>query len=78
MLDRRSFLKTGAAVIPVTTAFNVLGSSTTSAEEVAVGPVGASGIRRVALPARMAPLDPAEPWQKTIRREVQHSAHRRL
>ena len=68
MLDRRSFLKTGAAVIPMTTALNALGSSAASTEA-GVARVGASAIRLVALPPRMAPLDPVtEPWQKKIRR----------
>jgi hypothetical protein len=64
MLNRRNFLKTSAAVIPMTTALNALdGDSTFSAAEVTVG----STTHLVPLPPRMPPMDSVtEPWQQKI------------
>ena len=45
MFDRRTFLKSSAAVLPATAAINIL--PTLSADEVAVSTVGASTTRLV-------------------------------
>ena len=67
MFDRRTFLKSSAAVLPATAAINIL--PTLSADEVAVSTVGASTTRLVPLPPRQPSIDPAtEPWQKKVRR----------
>ena len=70
MLNRRTFLKTSAAVIPVTAALNALDTASTfSAEEVTVASVSGSTSQLVPLPPRMPSIDPAtEPWQQKIRR----------
>ena len=70
MLNRRTFLKTSAAVLPMTTALNALDTASTfSAEEVTVAPVSGSTFQLVPLPPRMPPTDPVtEPWQQKIRR----------
>jgi hypothetical protein len=70
MLNRRTFLKTSAAVIPMTATLNALDPpSTHSAEEVVVAAVSGSTPQLVLLPPRMASIDPAsEPWQQKIRR----------
>ena len=66
MLNRRTFLKTGAAALPLTAALTALDSTLAVAQ--AAVPTG-SGTQLVPLPARLAPLDPAsEPWQQRIRR----------
>ena len=66
MLNRRTFLKTGAAALPLTSVLTALDSSLAVAQ--AAVPTG-SGVELVPLPARLAPLDPAsEPWQQRIRR----------
>ena len=67
MFNRRTFLKSSAAVLPATAAINIL--PTLSADEVAVSTVGASTTRLVPLPPRQPSIDPAtEPWQKKVRR----------
>jgi hypothetical protein len=70
MLNRRTFLKSSAAVIPMTAALNALDPAPTlSAQEVAVAAVSASTPQLTPLPPRMASIDPAtEPWQQKIRR----------
>ena len=70
MLNRRTFLKTSATVIPMTAALTALDpASTLAAEEVAVAAVSASTSQLIPLPPRMASVDPAtEPWQRKIRR----------
>jgi hypothetical protein len=70
MLNRRTFLKSSAALIPVTAALNAFDpASTLSSEEVAVGAVSAFTPQLIPLPPRMAAIDPAtEPWQQKIRR----------
>jgi hypothetical protein len=70
MLNRRTFLKTSATVIPMTAALTALDpASTLAAEEVAAAAVSASRSQLIPLPPRMASLDPAtEPWQRKIRR----------
>jgi hypothetical protein len=54
MLNRRTFLKTRAVVIPMTAP-----ASTHSAEEVAVAAVSGSTLQLVLLPPRMASIEPA-------------------
>jgi hypothetical protein len=74
MLNRRTFLKTGlktgAAAIPVSAAINKLDAIETPSTEdlVEAGLVGATP-NLVALPKRLAPLDPSsQPWQQRVRR----------
>jgi hypothetical protein len=70
MLNRRTFLKTSATVIPMTAALTALDpASTLAAEEVAVAAVSAPTSQLIPLPPRMASVDPpTEPWQRKIRR----------
>ena len=70
MLNRRTFLKTSAAVIPVTAALNAFDpASTLSSEKATVGAVSAFTPQLIPLPPRMAAIDPAtEPWQQRVRR----------
>ena len=69
MLNRRKFLKTGAA-FPVTAAlatFNV--STDASAKDLIQGSTNGPIPGLVALPHRLPPVDPAsEPWQQKVRR----------
>ncbi len=68
MLNRRTFLKTSAAAIPMTAALSALDPNRTlSAEEVSAASGPAPQL--VPLPPRMASVDPAsEPWQQKVRR----------
>jgi hypothetical protein len=71
MINRRTFLKTGlttgAAALPLATALNAL-DPVLSAEGSA-GDHTATSPMLTALPARLAPVDPArEPWQQRVRR----------
>ncbi len=74
MLNRRTFLKTGlktgAAVIPVTSALNAINlDSVAAAQETAVATVNGPVPRLVTLPHRMTLIDATtEPWQQKIRR----------
>jgi hypothetical protein len=70
MLNRRTFLKTSAAVLPLASALDVLDPAfALSAETVAAAEVSGDTAKLIPLPARLAPLDPAgEPWQQKIRR----------
>ena len=69
MLNRRTFLKTGAAALPLTTALDCLPAAALSIEEVAAVATGGPAPKLVSLPPRLAPLDPAtQPWQKKVRR----------
>ena len=74
MLNRRNFLKgglkTGAAVIPMSAVLNALDpASKLSAEETVAPAVSTPIPKLIALPPRMASIDPAiEPWQQKIRR----------
>ena len=70
MLNRRTFLKTGAGVLPMAAAIHALEPSSTLASE-AVAVPGASGPapRLASLPARLPAIDPAsQSWQQKIRR----------
>ena len=69
MPNRRTFLKTSAAAIPLTAALNVHDASALSAQELAVAAAGGPAPQLVALPPRQPAVDPAkEPWQQKIRR----------
>jgi hypothetical protein len=74
MLNRRTFLKTSAAVIPavipMTAALHGLDNALTSSPgEAGVGTVRESTTQLLPLPPRMPPIDPVtEPWQQKIRR----------
>lgn len=71
MLNRRTFLKTGAAAIPMTAALGGLNpAATLSAEEASAGAAGGPAPLLTAIPARLASVDPnaPEPWQQRVRR----------
>lgn len=64
MLNRRTFLKTGAAALPLATELTTLAQVTPEPPSSAAGTVSL-----VTLPPRLAPDDPASlPWQAKIRR----------
>jgi hypothetical protein len=69
MLNRRAFLKSTAAVLPMTAALNAFDPATKlNAEEVAAAAHGPAPLL-TPLPPRLAPVDPAtRPWQQKIRR----------
>jgi hypothetical protein len=67
MLNRRTFLKTGAAALPLATALGP--ASALSAEEVAVAAISNPAPKLIPLPPRLSPLDPStQPWQQKVRR----------
>ena len=67
MLNRRTFLKTGAAALPLATA--LCPASALSAEEVAVAAISNPAPKLIPLPPRLALLDPStQPWQQKVRR----------
>ena len=70
MLNRRNFLKTGAAALPLAAAIESLQPNFAhSAETIADVAVGGATPKLIPLPARLAPIDPAAlPWQQNIRR----------
>src|SRR5580698_9233104 len=69
MLNRRTFLKTGAVALPLATALDSLPVAAFSAEEVAAVATGGPAPKLIPLPSRLAPLDPAtQPWQQKVRR----------
>ncbi len=70
MLNRRTFLKTSAAAIPMTAALSTLDPATSLyAEEGAAAAVSGPAPLLIPLPGRMAAIDPAaEPWQQKVRR----------
>ena len=70
MLNRRAFLKSGAAVIPMTAALNALDpASTLAAAEVPAVVATEQASTLVPLPPRLASASPAtEPWQQKVRR----------
>lgn len=70
MLNRRLFLKTGAAVFPVSAALKALDpAGALAAEEIATAASGVSLPTLIAVPPRLAPVTPAnEAWQKKIHR----------
>src|SRR6185312_8390952 len=70
MLNRRTFLKTGPAAFSLASALSTLDPAfALSAETVAAGE---NTPNLIALPKRLAPVDPSnEPWQKKIRQVAQ-------
>jgi hypothetical protein len=73
MLNRRTFLRTGltsGAAIPLTSTLNALAQASVPSLE-ATAAVGPEPLL-VALPPRLAPIDPVhEPWQQKVRRVAQ-------
>jgi hypothetical protein len=73
MLNRRTFLRTGltsGAAIPLTSTLNALAQASVPSLE-ATAAVGPEPLL-VALPQRLAPIDPVhEPWQQKVRRVAQ-------
>lgn len=70
MLNRRSFLKSTAAVLPATAALaSVHPAAPLSAEQAAEASSTGPTPQLIPLPPRFAPIDPAtEPWQQRVRR----------
>src|SRR5215831_19050614 len=69
MLNRRTFLKTSAASLPLAAAIEMLDSATISGETLADAAFTGTARKLIPLPARMAPVDPSTlPWQQNIRR----------
>jgi len=77
MLNRRTFLKTGAASLPLAAAIQTLHAAnnaadhpaTFSAETVAEAATSGRAPKLIPLPTRLAPVDPSSlPWQQNIRR----------
>ena len=70
MLNRRNFLKTGAAVLPLSAALKALRRDVKrSAEFIADVAEDGDTPKLIALPPRLAQVDPATlPWQQNIRR----------
>src|ERR1700738_1580873 len=68
MFNRRTFLKTGAAALPLATALDALDpASALSADEVVA--ISGPAPKLIPLPPRLAPLDSATPpWQQKVRR----------
>jgi len=63
MLNRRTFLKTGAAALPLAASLDTVAIAAQSSAP------DRSGAMLLTLPARLAPLDPAgHPWQEQVRR----------
>ncbi len=70
MLNRRTFLKTGVASLPLAAAIKALPQDVVLAGESIAEVAGSSAMPKlVALPPRLAPIDPNTlPWQQNIRR----------
>ena len=69
MLNRRTFLKTSAASLPLAAAIEILDPATISGETLADAAIGGTAPKLIPLPARLAPVDPSSlPWQQNIRR----------
>ena len=70
MLNRRNFLKTGAAALPLAAAIEALQPSAAhSLETVAEVAAGGTAPKLIPLPPRLAPIDRATvPWQQNIHR----------
>src|SRR6516164_2590811 len=69
MLNRRNFLKTSAASLPLAAGIQALHAGTISAETIADVATRASTPKLIPLPARLAPVDLATlAWQQKIRR----------
>src|SRR5260370_26024672 len=70
MLNRRTFLKTSAGVLPMAAAINAFEPTSIHAvAENVLAPERGSAPRLTTLAQRLPAIDPAtEPWQKRIRR----------
>ena len=69
MWNRRTFLKTSAASLPLAAAIQTLNPATLSAETIAEAAISGPTPKLIPLPARLAPVDPATlPWQQNVRR----------
>ncbi|HTS06060.1 MAG TPA: hypothetical protein VMP68_10800, partial [Candidatus Eisenbacteria bacterium] len=69
MLNRRNFLKTSAASLPLAAAIQTLNPANMSAETIADAAIRGAVPKLIPLPARLAPVDPSSlPWQRNIRR----------
>jgi Hypothetical glycosyl hydrolase 6/Beta-galactosidase trimerisation domain len=69
MLNRRTFLKTGAASLPLAATIQALNSSAASSETIAEVATSGPAPKLIPLPVRLAPIDPATlSWQQKIRR----------
>jgi Hypothetical glycosyl hydrolase 6 len=69
MLNRRTFLKTGAVSLPLAAAVEALNPAPSSVETIAEVATSGPAPKLVPLPARLALIDPATlPWQQNIRR----------
>jgi Hypothetical glycosyl hydrolase 6/Beta-galactosidase trimerisation domain len=67
MLNRRTFLKTSAAALPLATALGP--ASALSLREVAVAAISGPAPKLIPLPPRLAPLGQStQPWQQKVRR----------
>ena len=69
MPNRRTFLKTSAASLPLAAAIQTLNPRTISAGTIADAAISSTVPKLIPLPARLARLDPSTlPWQQNIRR----------
>jgi hypothetical protein len=69
MLNRRTFLKTSTASLPLAAAIQTLSPLTISAETIADVAISGTAPKLIPLPARLATVDPSTlPWQENIRR----------
>jgi Hypothetical glycosyl hydrolase 6 len=68
VINRRNFLKTGAAALPLSTAIEALQPDVTRPAE-AIADAGDDAPKLMPLPTRLAAIDPTTlPWQQNIRR----------
>jgi hypothetical protein len=70
MINRRDFLRTTASAFPLTVSLDTLHSDAALGENAdSQTELGSATPKLVALPTRLAPLDPATlPWQQKVRR----------
>jgi len=69
MFNRRTFLKTSAASLPLAAAIQVFDPHAVSAETIADVVTSGPTPKLIPLPPRLAPIDPATlPWQQNVRR----------
>src|SRR5262249_3463392 len=69
MLNRRTFLKTSAASVPLAAALQTFNPAAISAEAIADAAISRMAPRLIPLPARLALVDPSTlAWQQNIRR----------
>jgi Hypothetical glycosyl hydrolase 6/Beta-galactosidase trimerisation domain len=69
VLNRRNFLKTGAAALPLASTIEALHPKIVGSAETVADVVDGTTSKLIALSARLTPIDPATlPWQQKIRR----------